>query len=91
MNAPELFTEGNEGNKEAGGTTVPLLPGSGWVSHTCGYCGSKGGAYLVHYDLMRCTCGKMFWALQPHRGGPLVLFEWPGFPDPRLKAETLKR
>ncbi len=62
--------------------------GEQYVSHTCGYCGSKGGAYLVHYELMRCGCGKMFWALRPHRDGPLVLFEWPGMP--KTKAEMLK-
>lgn len=41
-------------------------------------CGSKGGAYLVHYGLMRCSCGRMHWALQPDRLGPLILFPWPG-------------
>lgn len=41
-------------------------------------CGSKGGANLRRYDLVRCKCGKMYWALRPDRGGPLVAFPWPG-------------
>lgn len=41
-------------------------------------CGHKGGAYMNHYDLVRCSCGKFFWALQPKRGGPLKSFPWPG-------------
>lgn len=52
-------------------------PSTQWLTHTCGYCGKKGGAYLAHYDLLRCTCGKMFWALQPQRNGPLVIFYHP--------------
>jgi len=50
-----------------------------WLSHECGFCGSKGGAYLMHYGLMRCSCGKFYWALQPKRNGPMVLFLHPGF------------
>lgn len=50
-----------------------------WVPHNC-ECGSKGGQYLGHYDLMRCNCGRMHWALQPQRGGPLLLYPWPGLP-----------
>lgn len=49
-----------------------------YVSHVCGFCGVKGGAYVNHYDMIRCSCGKMFWALQPQRGGPLIFFRWPG-------------
>jgi hypothetical protein len=46
-----------------------------WVPNIC-ECG--GGAYLSHYDLMRCACGKWFWALRPKKNGPLVMFPWPG-------------
>lgn len=42
-------------------------------------CGKKHGAYLKHYQLLRASCGVFFWALQPKRGGPLVLFPHPGF------------
>jgi hypothetical protein len=50
-----------------------------WCAHVC-ECGSKGGQYLRHYGLMRCNCGRMFWALRPRRHGPLVLRPWPGYP-----------
>lgn len=49
-----------------------------WVSHECGFCGAKGGQYLRHYDVLRCSCGHFFWALRPLRNGPLVLRVWPG-------------
>ena len=49
-----------------------------WVNLLCGWCGYKGGQYLGHYSVVRCVCGKMFWALQPARGGALVVFPWPG-------------
>jgi hypothetical protein len=52
-----------------------------WVPNNC-QCGSKGGQYLVHYGIMRCECGRFHWALQPKRGGPLVMFAYPG--DARL-------
>ena len=42
-------------------------------------CGRAGGQYLAHYELVRCDCGKFFWALQPRRDGPLVAFPWPGY------------
>ena len=48
-----------------------------WLPNNCD-CGSKGGAYLKHYELMRCSCGRMHWALRPTAGGPLVLYPWPG-------------
>jgi hypothetical protein len=41
-------------------------------------CDCKGGAYVDHYDLVRCHCGHTWWALRPERSGPLVLFRWPG-------------
>jgi hypothetical protein len=53
--------------------------GTTWLGHVCDVCGAKGGAYLSHYGVMRCACGHFTWALQPHRGGPLVLFPHPGF------------
>lgn len=49
-----------------------------YVRLECGFCQRKGGAYMGHYDLLRCVCGRAYWALQPHRGGPLVLVPWPG-------------
>jgi hypothetical protein len=48
-----------------------------WMNVDCP-CGSTGGAYVVHYGIVRCSCGLWYWALQPHRGGPLVCFPWPG-------------
>ena len=42
-------------------------------------CGKKHGAYLKHYQVLRGSCGAFFWALQPKREGPLVLFHHPGF------------
>lgn len=41
-------------------------------------CDCKGGAYVEHYDLVRCKCGITWWALRPQRTGPLVAFKWPG-------------
>lgn len=49
-----------------------------YVRLECGFCGATGGQYMQHYGLLRCTCGRFFWALQPLRGGPLVLRPWPG-------------
>lgn len=49
------------------------------MSHVCPGCETKGGAYLAHYGVMRCSCGLFFWALQLRRDGPLVLFPHPGF------------
>lgn len=48
-----------------------------WVPGICD-CGPRVGQYLAHYDVMRCSCGKFFWSLQPKRDGPLVMFPWPG-------------
>jgi hypothetical protein len=53
--------------------------GETWLAHECGFCGAKGGAYLKHYGIMRCSCGHFVWALRPHRDGPLQLFPYPGF------------
>jgi hypothetical protein len=57
--------------------TAPTHGSEQWVPVPC-ECGAKGGQYLAHYSLVRCSCGKYFWALQPKRGGPLVAFPWPG-------------
>jgi hypothetical protein len=54
-------------------------PGTIYLSQVCPVCEKKGGAYLAHYGVMRCACGHFSWALQPQRGGPLVLFPHPGF------------
>jgi hypothetical protein len=48
-----------------------------WVALNCD-CGAGGGQYLAHWELCRCKCGRMFWALQPNAGGPLVARHWPG-------------
>ncbi len=50
-----------------------------WLSITCPKCGKKGGQNLTHYEVLRCHCGKFYWALQPQRNGPLVLYPHPGF------------
>lgn len=57
----------------------PML--KGWIEFVCA-CGEKWGQTVAHYDVIRCKCGKFFWALQPHRGGPLAMFPWPGLPKP---------
>jgi len=41
-------------------------------------CGNAFSAMMQHYDLVTCKCSRIFWALQPHRDGPLKLFPWPG-------------
>lgn len=43
-------------------------------------CGETHGATLGHYDRVQGSCGEVFWALQPKRGGPFILKLWPGFP-----------
>lgn len=57
--------------------TKPETP-KPWVSLKACECGKGTGQYLNHYDLVRCSCGVMYWALQPKRGGPLVAYPWPG-------------
>lgn len=61
-----------------------------WVPSICD-ChrakGTKGGQYLFHYDRLICSCGKTYWALLPKRGGPLVMFPWPGH---NLSREQMK-
>lgn len=42
-------------------------------------CGKRCGAYLEHYQLVRCgRCDRIYVALQPKRNGPLMLFRWAG-------------
>lgn len=42
-------------------------------------CGSRWSAVLGHYDLVKCPkCDRVYWALQPLRGGPLQIALWPG-------------
>ncbi len=48
------------------------------VSFVCDKCGKKVGCQFAHYDVVECFCGKQYWTLQPHRGGKLVAFPWPG-------------
>ena len=66
-----------KGNRQS--PSADSKPGTTWLSHTCPVCEVKGGTYLSHYGVMRCSCGSFFWALQPRRDGPLVLFPHPGF------------
>lgn len=58
--------------------STPAAKTECWVNVDCP-CGKGGGEYLAHYALVRCSCGKMFWALQPKRDGPLLAFPHPGF------------
>ena len=44
----------------------------------CETCGVRNLAVLGHYDKTHCVCGKVYWALQPKRGGPLKLAVHPG-------------
>ncbi len=53
----------------------PAFP---YVRLECGFCGQKGGAYVGHYDIIRCDCGVAFWALRPTREDSLQFFPWPG-------------
>ena len=41
---------------------------------------------LQHYERVKVKCGRIYWALQPKRGGPLELFPWPG---PNLTREEM--
>ena len=41
-------------------------------------CGKVHRVEAEHYDRIIVECGAKVWALQPRRGGPLVLFPWPG-------------
>lgn len=54
-------------------------------------CGAKGGAYLRHYEFVRCVCGVRYWALRPLASGPLKAFVWPGFPGMNLQQPQQQR
>jgi hypothetical protein len=41
-------------------------------------CGRNGTVRLRHYELVRCECGLVYWALRPKRNGAMKLFPWPG-------------
>lgn len=53
------------------------------VTGQCGYCRHTIKLTLRHYEVVRCACGHESWALQPTRGGPLVLF-----PHPQIHREN---
>lgn len=60
---------------------MPAAPKEQYLTIECGWCGKTHSATIGHYDIVRASCGRYFWALQPNRGGPLKLF-----PNPRLNA-----
>jgi hypothetical protein len=41
-------------------------------------CGKTHRFTVEHYDRVIVQCGRPWWALQPKRNGPLVMFPWPG-------------
>jgi len=46
-----------------------------YVRFTCDRCQKVCGANMSHYDFVSCgKCGKLYWALQPKRNGPLIAF-----------------
>lgn len=48
-------------------------------------CGATGGWRNVeHYDVVRCSCGKYYWILQPKRNGAFVAKLYPGIPGLRV-------
>lgn len=48
------------------------------ITYVCPYCEAKRQATVSHYDIVTCgNCGEENWALQPRRGGPLVMFPHP--------------
>jgi hypothetical protein len=50
------------------------------VSFACDQCARRLRVTLAHYDLGACPgCGKTYWALQPKRQGPFIMFPHPGF------------
>jgi hypothetical protein len=54
--------------------------GRQWLTLVCGFCEFRGGQYLEHYGKVKCRCGRVYWALQPKRPGPLKLFPHPEQP-----------
>lgn len=71
-------TEQNVKAKAAGETVVVDDCSCGKV-HQC--------SGVVHYGCYQLKCGRLVWALQPRRNGPLVIRDWPGQP---LTARELK-
>lgn len=59
----------------------PVNAGEGkpLVIHVC-ECGKAHRLFVAHYDRVLLKCGRMVWALQPKRNGPLAMFPWPGPP-----------
>jgi hypothetical protein len=47
------------------------------VTGTC-RCGKAFRIRVSHYDRVILSCQHPYWALQPRRNGPLVMFPWPG-------------
>lgn len=41
-------------------------------------CGFIGSALLKHWEIARCRCNRLYWALQIHRGEKYQAFPWPG-------------
>ena len=74
----QLFSGSEERTKRTGRMGDQPKPSVQWVTYECGYCGHRGGCLVGHWECVMCTCGKIWWALQPKRGGPLVGFPWPG-------------
>jgi hypothetical protein len=54
------------------------------VTFEC-HCGKRYRTTVAHYDRLWLDCGHPHWALQPKRGGPLVMYPWPG--PPLTRAE----
>lgn len=76
-NINDLF-QGATPAAKAAVTVAPAMPAVQYVRSPC-ECGAGGGWRMVgHYDVLRCQCGREFWALRPRRSGPLVAFPWPG-------------
>lgn len=51
-----------------------------WCAVRCVECGKLCGQYLAHYELVRCFCGEIYWALNRTTiiKGKLTLSRWPG-------------
>lgn len=51
-------------------------------------CGSRWAQVVLHYDVVKCSCGVYWWALRPKRNGPLVAHRYPE-PERKLWAAPL--
>lgn len=49
------------------------------VMHACD-CGAVHHLKVKHYDRVLLKCGRMVWAIQQKKFGPLVMRPWPGPP-----------